>query len=90
VDRDKPVDLKSVDTVKLVGMRVDDALGELEKALDRAFLENRPVLAVIHGIGTSALKKAVRAHLKAASYPMTFRSGLDEEGGEAVTVVFFD
>ncbi len=90
IERDKPVDMTASNTLKLVGMRVDDALSELEKRLDRAFLQEEKVLAVVHGIGTSALRNAVRAHLKTSSYPIHFRSGMDEEGGEAVTVIFFD
>lgn len=90
IDRSKPVEMTSSNTLKLVGLRVDDALAELEKGLDKAFLQEDKVLGIVHGIGTAALKKAVRAFLRASSYPMNFRPGLDEEGGEAVTIVFFN
>jgi len=90
IDRTKPVEMTSSNTIKLVGMRVDDALAELEKGLDKAFLDEDNVLGIVHGIGTAALKKAVRAHLRASAYPLDFRPGLDQEGGEAVTIVFFN
>ena len=90
IDRDKPVELTSSNTLKLVGLRMDDALSELDKGLDNAFLKEDKVLGIVHGIGTSTLKKAVRAYLRASSYPLNFRPGLDAEGGEAVTIVFFN
>ncbi len=78
----------SDNTLDLRGMRVDEALPLLEKCLDQAFLEGEETtLFIIHGMGTSALRKAVREYLASSPYGASFRPGTREEGGEGVTVV---
>ncbi len=75
-------------TLDLRGMRVDEALSVLEKRLDEAYRrETGTTLVVIHGMGTSALRKAVREYLGSSPYGASFRPGTREEGGEGVTVV---
>ncbi|MDR1396549.1 MAG: Smr/MutS family protein [Desulfarculales bacterium] len=49
--------------LNLVGLRVDDALEKLDKALDEAILAGRGQVEIIHGQGTGQLKKAVREYL---------------------------
>jgi len=74
-------------TLDLRGMRVDEAIPALMKRLDDACLRGEETILVIHGMGTSALRKAVRESLRAGPYPCSFRAGTREEGGEGVTVV---
>jgi len=69
------------------GLRVDEALAELIRALDRAALASRARLEVIHGIGTGALREAVRAHLAGSPYVERFGSAPPEAGGEGVTEI---
>jgi DNA mismatch repair protein MutS2 len=71
----------------LRGLRVDEALDRLVEALDRAASAGRAHLVVIHGIGTGALRRAVRQHLAESPYVRRFLPGDPEEGGEGVTVV---
>ncbi len=71
----------------LRGLRVDEALDRLVEALDRAASAGRPHLVVIHGIGTGALRRAVRQHLAESPYVRRFLPGAPEEGGEGVTTV---
>ena len=47
----------------LRGVRVEDALGQLETFLDKALLDGASQVRVIHGMGTGALRSAVRERL---------------------------
>jgi DNA mismatch repair protein MutS2 len=75
-------------SIDLRGLRVDEALNVLEKRLDDAVLNDEKQIFVVHGIGTSALKNAVREYLKKSKYIRSFRAGTMEEGGDYVTIVF--
>jgi DNA mismatch repair protein MutS2 len=71
----------------LRGKMVDEAVTEVEKYLDDAYLAGLPQISVIHGKGTGALRKAVRD--LAANHPFVAlaRRGADNEGGDGVTVM---
>ena len=69
------------------GLRADEAMREIELALDRAYSEGPSVISILHGHGTGALKKAIREALEASPYVATSRPGERHEGGDAVTVV---
>ncbi|MEJ2184215.1 MAG: endonuclease MutS2 [Nitrospirota bacterium] len=73
--------------LNMVGRRVEEALSLLEPFLNRASLGGLREVTVIHGIGTGALRKAVREHLAAHPLVAEFRPGTPAEGGEGVTVV---
>lgn len=60
----------------LVGKRVDEALEEVEKYLDQAFLSGLSSVAVVHGMGTGTLKKAVSGLLR--SHPHVVNYAVDE------------
>jgi DNA mismatch repair protein MutS2 len=70
----------------LRGLRVDEALDRLAEALDRALAQGSASLAIVHGIGTGALRDAVRRHLHASAYVDRFDSGEPGAGGEGVTI----
>jgi DNA mismatch repair protein MutS2 len=69
------------------GQRVEDALDELEKRLDAAFLAGMPFIRVIHGKGTGKLRKAIREALKSNEFVTSFEPGHQNEGGDGVTMV---
>jgi DNA mismatch repair protein MutS2 len=50
--------------LKLLGFRVEDALLEVDQAIDRALRAGSPYLQIIHGHGSGALKSAVREYLQ--------------------------
>ena len=75
------------DRVNLLGLRVDDALAEVEQLLDRACVQGFHQVLIIHGLGTGALKAAVTEFLKSSPLVASFRSGEPAEGGAGVAVV---
>ncbi|MCM2359137.1 MAG: Smr/MutS family protein [Geobacteraceae bacterium] len=77
----------AADRLNLLGYRVDDALPELERFLNRASLDGLGELRVIHGKGTGALMRAVREFLDGHPLVRELRKGEPFEGGDGVTVV---
>lgn len=75
--------------INLIGKTVDEALSELDKYLDDAYLAHLPQVTIIHGRGTGALKNAVHAHLKKTKYVKSYRVGGFGEGDHGVTIVEF-
>ena len=69
------------------GARVDEALEALARYLDDASLAGLEQVTIIHGLGTGALRDAVR--VQAASHPLvkSFRAGERGEGGDGATIV---
>ena len=43
-------------------------------------------LSIVHGLGTRALRKAVRHYLKESPYVSEFAAARADEGGDAVTI----
>jgi DNA mismatch repair protein MutS2 len=75
-------------TLDLRGMRVDDALALLEAFLDRMFGAGETTAYVLHGVGSGALRDAVRTQLREHTrYVRDHRPGERDEGGERITVV---
>ncbi|RLA99593.1 MAG: hypothetical protein DRG37_04400 [Deltaproteobacteria bacterium] len=73
--------------VVVVGLRVDEALPVVEKALDDAILSGQDTLEIIHGSGTGRLKSAIRAYLKEVSFVRSITDGPLMEGGGNKTIV---
>ena len=69
----------------LVGLRVDEALPLVDKALDQAILAGRKSLKVIHGVGTGRLRQAVRRYLSRHPQVVAANPGLGRSAA-AVTV----
>jgi DNA mismatch repair protein MutS2 len=73
-------------TCDLRGMRVDEALGELDSFIDGCLRCSEPVGFVLHGHGTGALKRAVREHLAESPTVQEARAAELGEGGDAFTI----
>jgi DNA mismatch repair protein MutS2 len=76
-----------VSKVTVVGMRVDEALPVVDKAIDQALLHGADKLEIIHGVGTGRLMKAIRDHLKDHRCVSSFVPGEATAGGAGITVV---
>ncbi|MFS4460616.1 endonuclease MutS2 [Bdellovibrio sp. HCB2-146] len=74
-------------TLDLRGKTVEDALQDLEVALDRAASSREDRMKIIHGHGTEALKKAVRTYLSRSVYVKKWKAGSPESGGDGITWV---
>lgn len=78
----------SDNTLNLRGLRVDDALTLVETFLDRVYGSGGSTAYLAHGLGTGALRDAIREQLSRDTvYAASFRGGDMEEGGERITVV---
>ncbi len=75
--------------INLLGKTVDEALGELDKYLDDAYLSHINPVRIVHGKGTGALRKGIHEYLKRLKYVKSYRLGEFGEGDAGVTVVEF-
>ena len=75
--------------INLLGRTVDEAIAELDKYLDDAYLSHAPSVRIVHGKGTGALRQAVQQHLKRISYVKSFHLGEYGEGDAGVTIAEF-
>lgn len=73
--------------LNLLGLRVHEALPQLEEFLDRATLNHQSSVRIIHGMGTGALRRAVRKFLADSPYCNSFNEAARAEGGGGVTIV---
>ena len=76
-------------SLDLRGAKVDEALDALDRYLDDASLAGLDQVTVIHGMGTGALRDAVRSHATAHPLVKTWRPGGRGEGGDGATIVSF-
>ena len=74
-------------SLDLRGARVEEALSALERYLEDASLAGLQKVTVIHGLGTGALRDAVRSDSGVHPLVKTVRAGERGEGGDGVTVV---
>ena len=73
--------------INLIGRTVDEATGELEKYLDRAFLAGLPRVRIIHGHGAGILRRGVREFLRSHPHVATLTEAPQNEGGQGATLV---
>ncbi|MEW6350547.1 MAG: endonuclease MutS2 [Thermodesulfobacteriota bacterium] len=73
--------------VNVIGMRAEEALQVVDKAVDQAILAGISELNVIHGKGTGRLRQAVSEYLAGHSMVRGVRPATIQEGGAGVTVV---
>lgn len=76
--------------INLIGKTTDEAILELDKYIDDAYIAHIPLVRVIHGRGTGALKKAVNEFCRKSKIIKNYRPGDFTEGGDGVTVISFE
>jgi len=74
-------------SLDLRGARVDEALATLDRYLDDAALAGLDQVTIIHGLGTGALRDAVRERAGGHPLVVSFRAGERGEGGDGATIV---
>jgi DNA mismatch repair protein MutS2 len=82
----KPAGAQRTSELDLRGMRLDEAMAELDKYLDDVLLAGWSEVRIIHGKGTGALRKGVTDYLKNHSAVRAFRTAAMGEGDYGVTV----
>jgi DNA mismatch repair protein MutS2 len=82
------LNLRSVATsIDLRGMDAEEAIYEVDKYLDDAYVGGLNEISIIHGKGTGILRKAIADMLKSHQHVKGYRLGNYGEGGNGVTVV---
>ena len=69
------------------GNTADDALPIVERFLDDAYRAGRTRLTIVHGYGTGALRRAVRAMLRQHPLVSALEAAPPREGGDGATIV---
>jgi DNA mismatch repair protein MutS2 len=72
------------------GMRADEALQEVSRFLDDAFMAGAGRLDILHGTGTGVLKSEIRNFLKTVPGVLSFEDEHVEMGGAGITIVFLE
>lgn len=73
--------------INLLGKTVDEAVAELDKYLDDAYIAHLKTVRVVHGKGTGALRKGIHNYLRRQKHVDSFRLGEFGEGDAGVTIV---
>ncbi len=73
-----------VPEINVRGMRVEEALVEVDRFVDRAIVHGTSRLKILHGIGTGRLMTAIRSHLSEAGY---VKDVIKDEKNSGITIV---
>lgn len=76
-------------TLDLRGERYENAMHRLKQYLDSALLSHHPMVTIIHGKGTGALRQGVKQILSQHSQVDRFEYSAPNAGGDGSTVVYF-
>ena len=74
-------------SINVVGKNLDDAVMDVDKYLDDAFMAGLNQVTVIHGRGEGILRDGLQKMMRHHKHVKSFHRGSDNEGGDGVTVV---
>ena len=77
----------STPEVNVIGRRLEEAIGDVEKALDNALLSGAARFRVVHGHGTGRLRDGLRDHLRKHPSVARLHAAEAREGGNGATIV---
>ena len=72
------------------GMRVAEALDQVQEFMDDAMMLGIPEVRILHGKGTGALKEEIRKYLRAIPLVSSAKDEQEQFGGAGITVVKLD
>ena len=75
--------------LNLLAKTSDEAISELDKYLDDAYIAHLKSVRIVHGKGTGALRKGIHDYLRRQKHVSSFRLGEFGEGDAGVTIVDF-
>jgi DNA mismatch repair protein MutS2 len=73
--------------INVIGQHLDEAIEQVEKALDATLLAGDGRLRVVHGHGTGRLRDGLREHLRRHAAVGSVRAAPAREGGNGATIV---
>ena len=73
--------------LNVLGKRVEEALGEVDKFLDDASLAGLNQVRILHGKGTGALREAIRKHILGLTIIESAKDAPVDQGGAGWTVI---
>ncbi len=79
--------LSVAQSINVVGKVLDDAIMDVDKYLDDAFMGGLKEVTVIHGRGAGILREGLAAMFKTHKHVEKARRGNYNEGGDGVTIV---
>lgn len=74
-------------SVNVQGKTLDEAVMDVDKYLDDAYMAGLKEVTVIHGLGTGVLRNGLRQAFRRHRHVDSFRKGAYNEGGDGVTIV---
>lgn len=76
-------------SIDVRGQSLDEAVANVSKYLDDAYLAKVPEVTIVHGKGQGILSKGLRSSFRKNKHIAEFRPGGISEGGDGVTVIRF-
>jgi len=73
--------------LKVIGLRLEEAMRQVEKQMDSAILHGLREFAIVHGKGEGVLRTAIQTYLRETPAVQEFRFSPPEEGGFGRTIV---
>ncbi|MBN2534107.1 MAG: endonuclease MutS2 [Spirochaetales bacterium] len=83
----KDIDTKPQLQLDVRGFTLDEAIGLLEKQIDRAIISSLREFGIVHGKGDGILQQGIHRYLKECRYVADYFFSRPEEGGFGRTVV---
>ncbi len=74
-------------SIDVRGNPLDDAIMDVDKYLDDAYIAGLKEVTIIHGRGEGILREGIHGMLKTHKHVAKYRKGAYNEGGDGVTVV---
>jgi DNA mismatch repair protein MutS2 len=81
------IDEIAANELKVIGLNTDEALDQVDRFLDQAFLSGVDSIRIIHGHGKGILRKAIAQFLAAHQQVERFSLAPPDKGGSGATVV---